>query len=54
MRRRDVLGLLGAAALAPRLASAQSRGRVRRIAFISTRAGPNEYDAAFREAVLPL
>jgi putative ABC transport system substrate-binding protein len=54
MNRRALLGLIGAAALAPRAAGAQIRERIRRISFISTRTGPNEYDAAFREALSQL
>ena len=53
MKRRDVI-LASVAAVctgaAPR-AAAQATERLRRIGFITLRSGPNEYDAAFREAL---
>jgi putative ABC transport system substrate-binding protein len=51
-RRDSVLALLaiGLAGAAPRIA-AQAAATLRRIGFLTLRAEPNEYDAAFRDAM---
>ena len=53
MKRRDLI-LASVAAVctgAAHRAAAQATERLRRVGFITLRSGPNEYDAAFREAL---
>jgi putative ABC transport system substrate-binding protein len=52
MNRRQVLAALLGVACVSRATLAQDR--LRRIGFLTLRAGPNEYDAAFREALKSL
>ena len=52
MRRRQALALFGALLLLP--SHARSTERLRRIGFLTLRSGPNEFDAAFRDALRAL